>query len=317
MSKLVPKPPDPDKRIEPLPWETPKSSEDDTDAAARVKALVNSAGYCRADQDTEFLETNDTRGVRLQLDYLKPERFLRAHGIEHTIVVFGSTRIPEPAEANRRLNKARENVQKDPGNEDLLKRQQIAERIKAKSQYYRVAQEFGQIVGEAGRGPRDCRMVLMTGGGPGIMEAANRGAYRVGAKTAGLNIVLPHEQFPNPYISPDLCFSVRYFAIRKLHFLLRAKALVVFPGGFGTLDELYETLTLVQTRKILPLPIILVGRKFWSKVFKPDLLVEEGVIDPEDCDLFWYAETAEEIWQGIILWYEKAGIDLMSRTVDG
>ena len=147
----------------------------------------------------------------------------------------------------------------------------------------------------------------MTGGGPGIMEAANRGAADVDAKSIGLNITLPREQFPNPYISPELCFSVRYFAIRKLHFLLRAKALVVFPGGFGTLDEFFEALTLMQTTKIAPFPVILVGEKFWRGVFDPDFLVGEGVISAKDLDLFWYAETADEIWKGILDWHRKAG----------
>jgi uncharacterized protein (TIGR00730 family) len=147
----------------------------------------------------------------------------------------------------------------------------------------------------------------MTGGGPGIMEAANRGVSDVGANSVGLNITLPHEQFPNPYITPELCFSVRYFAIRKLHFLMRASALVVFPGGFGTLDELFETLTLVQTNTIEPLPVVLVGKEYWRRLFDIDFLVEEGVIDPEDRDLFWYAETAPEIWAGIRAWHEQAG----------
>ena len=153
--------------------------------------------------------------------------------------------------------------------------------------------------------------MLMTGGGPGIMEAANRGAYDVGAKSIGLNITLPHEQFPNPYIAPDLCFSVRYFAIRKLHLLLRARALVVFPGGFGTLDELFETLNLVQSRKIEPLPVVLVGEDYWRGAFDPDYLVREGVVDPEDRELFWYAETADEVWQGILEWHRRAGRPLL------
>jgi hypothetical protein len=151
----------------------------------------------------------------------------------------------------------------------------------------------------------------MTGGGPGMMEAANRGAFDVGAKSIGLNITLPHEQYPNPYISEELCFSVRYFAIRKLHFLLRAKALVVFPGGFGTLDELFETLNLVQSRKIKPLPVILVGEQYWRQVVDPEFLMQEGVIDPEDRDLFWYAETAQEIWDQICQWHRKAGTSLI------
>ena len=157
-------------------------------------------------------------------------------------------------------------------------------------------------------------MVVVTGGGPGVMEAANRGAYDVGAKTVGLNITLPHEQYPNPYITPGLCFRFHYFALRKLHFLLRARALVAFPGGFGTFDELFETLTLVQTRKIKPVPVILVGEDYWRRAVDLDFLVAEGVIDAEDRELFWFAETAQEIWDGIRHWYQLAGEPLFPAT---
>jgi uncharacterized protein (TIGR00730 family) len=160
-------------------------------------------------------------------------------------------------------------------------------------------------------------MVVVTGGGPGMMEAANRGAHDVGARTVGLNITLPEEQFPNPYVTPGLGFSFHYFAIRKLHFLLRARALVAFPGGFGTLDEVFETLMLIQTRKVEPLPVVLVGEDYWRRVFDPDFLVSEGTIDREDRDLFWYAETAKEIWQGILDWYELAGRPLLEGGVEG
>jgi uncharacterized protein (TIGR00730 family) len=156
--------------------------------------------------------------------------------------------------------------------------------------------------------------VIMTGGGPGIMEAANRGAYDVGAKSIGLNIHLPHEQYPNPYITPDLCFRFHYFALRKLHFLLRAKALVAFPGGYGTFDELFETLTLVQTRTIQPVPIVLVGERYWRRAVDIDFLVDEGVIDPEDRELFWFAETAQEVWDGILSWHEVNGEPLLGAT---
>jgi hypothetical protein len=149
--------------------------------------------------------------------------------------------------------------------------------------------------------------VVVTGGGPGIMEAANRGAFDIGAKSVGLNISLPHEQYPNPYITPDLSFSFHYFAMRKLHFLLRAKALVAFPGGYGTFDELFEVLTLVQTRKIKPIPVVLVGESYWRRAINLDFLVDEGVIDQEDRELFWFAETAQEIWNGILHWYDISG----------
>ena len=202
----------------------------------------------------------------------------------------------------------------DRVNPALLQRLRIAERIQAKSQYYEVARELGQLVGNAGGGCTDDRVVIMTGGGPGMMEAANRGAADVGAHSVGLNITLPSEQYPNPYVTPELCFRFHYFALRKLHLLLRAKALVAFPGGYGTLDELFETLTLVQTRKIKPLPIVLVGESFWRQAVDIDFLIEEGVIDPEDRELFWFAETAAEIWQGIQHWHRLCGEPLFPTT---
>ncbi len=306
----IPSPAKPDQRAEKLPWQHPKPPIEDPEALARVQAIMQSPSYRRADQDMDFLAIDDTRGPRLELDYLKPELLLREHGIHHTIVVFGSTRIAEPTEARRRLETARAAAAAEPDNPALQQRIAIAERIVAKSRYYDSAREFGALVGRFGEGPEDCKLVLMTGGGPGIMEAANRGASDVGAKTVGLNITLPHEQFPNPYISPELCFSLHYFAIRKLHFLLRAKALVVFPGGYGTLDELFETLTLVQTRKIQPLPVVLIGQEYWEGFFNPDFLVAEGVIDPEDRDLFWYADNATDAWEGILEWHRRAGTSL-------
>jgi len=232
---------------------------------------------------------------------------LEQHGIQHTIVAFGSTRIHEPGTIKRDLAQIRTQLEKTPENPALQGRIVVLERLLAKSRYYSVAREFGEIVGRAGNGPADNRVMLVTGGGPGIMEASNRGAFDAGAKSIGLNITLPHEQYPNPYISPELCFRFHYFAIRKLHFLLRARALVAFPGGFGTFDELFETLTLVQTRKINPLPVVLVGEEFWRDAFNVDFLAAEGVIDPEDKELFWFAETAEEIWQGLNHWYEAGG----------
>jgi len=312
----IPSPPDPVHRAERLPWEEVKSHKDDPEAFQRVEELLHSDTYRRADLDIGFLDNDDLRGVRLQLDYRKPELHLCAHGIEHTIVVFGGTRILEPDAARRNLEELISILEHSPDDPALPERIRIAERVLAKSVYYDIAREFGAIVGRSGTGPDDCRLTLMTGGGPGMMEAANRGAFDVGAKSIGLNITLPHEQYPNPYISRELCFSVRYFAIRKLHFLLRAKALVVFPGGFGTLDELFETLNLVQSRKILPLPIILVGEEYWRQVFDPDFLVNEGVIDPEDRDLFWFAETAPDIWDQICQWHDKAGRPLMIDPED-
>lgn len=297
----------PGARREPLPWQTPKAAEDDPGALARVEALIASPGYRQADRDVSFLNQDETRGVRLQIDYLKPELLLQKHGIEHTIVVFGSTRLHQPEAAQRKVRALEEALAADPGNRDVQRRLAVARSIEAKSRYYEEARAFGQLVAQCGHGPQDPRVTLVTGGGPGIMEAANRGAFDMGAKSVGLNITLPHEQFPNPYITPDLCFRFHYFAMRKLHFLKRAKALVAFPGGYGTLDELFETLTLVQTRTIDPLPVVLVGKSFWQKAVDVDFLVAEGVIDEEDRELFWYAETAEEIWQGIQHWHQASG----------
>jgi uncharacterized protein (TIGR00730 family) len=170
-----------------------------------------------------------------------------------------------------------------------------------------VAREFGRLVSATNQIANGQHRVIATGGGPGIMEADNRGAFDVGAKSVGLNISLPHEQYPNPYIAPELCFNFHYFAMRKLHFLLRAKALVAFPGGYGTFDELFEVLTLVQTRKIKPIPVVLVGESYWRRAVNLDFMVDEGVIDKEDRELFWFAETAQEIWNGILHWHDASG----------
>jgi len=308
--KHLPNPP-PERRHQPLPWHAPKSSGEDPDVMSLIDEILSSPSYRQSYLDVDFFESDDARPMRLQLDFLKPESHLQKHGILDTIVVFGSTRIAESSAANRSAKKLRDALSQSPENKDIQAKLKIAERLQAKSHYYDIAREFGQIVSNSGGGPSDCRLVIMTGGGPGIMEAANRGAHDESAKNIGLNITLPHEQFPNPYISPNLCFRFHYFALRKMHFLLRAKALVVFPGGYGTFDELFETLTLVQTRTIKPLPIVLIGKAYWQKALNIDFLVEEGVIDFEDRDLFWYAESANEIWQDILNWYESIGEPLI------
>lgn len=307
----IPTPPHPIQRHEKLPWQTPKSPEEDVDAQARLEAILHSESYQQADEDIDFLGRDESRGVRLQLDFSKPELLLQQHGVCHTIVVFGSTRIPEPAAANRRVEQLQRELLASPQNSDLERRLAVAKRIQAKNNFYEVARDFGRMVGESGGGPEDCRLVVVTGGGPGIMEAANRGAFDCGAKNIGLNITLPHEQYPNPYLTPGLSFRFHYFALRKMHFLLRARALVAFPGGFGSFDELFETLTLIQTRTMAPLPVILVGKHFWEQAVNFDFLVEEGVIDLEDRELFWYAETAQEIWEGILQWHEANGKPLL------
>mgnify|MGYP003571186422 CR=1 FL=1 len=306
--------PAPQQRCQPLPWQAPKDLADDPEALKRVQALLASPSYRPADQDSDFLRRDDVRAARLGLDYLKPELLLREQGIRDTIVVFGSTRIVEPAAARRRVGELQAARAQAPEDAELQLALRAAERVLDRSYYYMVAQEFSQLVSEAAKRSGHDGIAVMTGGGPGIMEAANRGAFEVGAKSIGLNITLPHEQYPNPYITPDLCLSFHYFALRKLHFLRRAKALVAFPGGYGTLDELFETLTLVQTRKMKPLPVVLVGAEFWSRAIDFDFLVEEGVIDPEDRELFWIAETAEEIWDGIREWHRAAGEPLAVGT---
>jgi uncharacterized protein (TIGR00730 family) len=304
----IPQPAHPDMREQPLPWHRPKSPDEDPDAPDRVCAILASPSYRLAEQDQAFFERDEARGLRLQAEYLKPELVLRDHDISDTIVVYGSTRIPEPAAATRKVAALRRSLAANPGDSDVAGKLAIAERILAKSHYYEVTREFGRLAGDNSEEVRSpSKPVIMTGGGPGLMEAANRGAFDVGAKSVGLNIDLPHEQYPNPYITTELCFRFRYFALRKMHLLLRAKALVAFPGGYGTMDELFEVLTLVQTRKIKPLPIVLVGEDFWRRAFDVDFLVDEGIIDAEDRELFWFAETATEIWDGIRRWQDACG----------
>ena len=297
-----------------LPWQHPKPKEEEPKIEELMERIFNSPSYKLAIEDVDFLTSDETRGVRLELDYLKPELIMKKYGIKHTIVVFGSARIKEPQSAMKELEKIQELLKKSPDSKTLLRELRRAEKMVEKSIYYEEARKFGQLVGKAGKGPKDNTLIIMTGGGPGIMEAANRGAYDVGAKSIGLNIQLPHEQFPNPYIDPDLCFQFHYFAIRKLHFLHRAVALVVFPGGFGTLDELFETLTLIQTRKNPPIPVVLVGKEYWHKLINFTFLVEEGTIDPEDLHIFTFKENAKEAWEYILQWYEKRGIDIFNHS---
>lgn len=309
----MPSLPHPQKRRQPLPGHAPKPPIDDPAAPAAVRAILASPTYREADEDIHFLQESETRGLRLELEYLKAETVLREHNIGHTVVVFGGTRIQEPQAAARRVEEAAAALSADPANATLRERYAIAQRLHAKSKYYEIARELGRLVGRSGESAAGGRILVMTGGGPGIMEAANRGASDVGAKSVGLNITLPHEQFPNPYVSPEVCLKFRYFALRKLHFALRARALVAFPGGFGTMDELFEILELTQTRKMPPVPVILVGEAYWRKAFDPDFLVEEGVIDPEDRELFWFAESADEVWRGILAWYEMKGEPLCAN----
>ena len=306
-----PPPPDPRKRRQPLPEQVPKDASDDPHASAAIRAIVENPSYRQAERDLDFLQEDVSRGVRLQLEYLKTETALQKHNVGHTVVVFGGTRILEPQAAKRQLAHARAALAADPSNPALKQQAAVAERVEAKSPFYDMARAFGRLVGRDGQKAPGGQILVMTGGGPGIMEAANRGAADVGAKSIGLNISLPHEQFPNPYVTPELCFQFHYFALRKLHFVMRARALVAFPGGFGTCDELFEVLALSQTRKTPPVPVVLVGEAYWRQVFDAEFLYREGVIDAEDLDLFWYADTAEAAWQSILDWYCKKGDPLI------
>jgi uncharacterized protein (TIGR00730 family) len=248
------------------------------------------SAYKLAFRDTDFLLREEMRPVRMQLELLKPEMIQNEQGIESTLVIFGSARIVAPEVAQRLLDDARSD-----GNATALA---IAQRHLAMSRYYEVARSFAALVSRKSN-ELATPIYVVTGGGPGIMEAGNRGAHDVGSKTIGLNIVLQHEQVPNPYITPELCFQFHYFGLRKMHFLMRSVALVCFPGGFGTLDELFEALTLIQTGKSRRRPVLLFGREFWSKLINFEMLVETGMISAYDLQLFRYVETAEEAWSAL------------------
>jgi predicted Rossmann-fold nucleotide-binding protein len=249
-----------------LPGHRPKSANEDPDAPSRLRAILESPSYILPEQDIAFLARDETRGVRLQIEYIKPETLLQEHGIRGTVVVYGSTRILEPDAARRNVETARQTLETDPRDSILIRKLAVAERILAKSRYYEVAREFGRLVGSCCDSDGS-RLVIMTGGGPGMMEAANRGAFEVGAKSVGLNI-----------------------------------------------DELFEVLTLVQTRKIKPVPIVLVGEEYWRRAVDVEFLADEGTIDAEDRELFWFAETANEIWGSILDWYDACGAPLGLRS---
>ena len=244
--------------------------------------------------DIDFLTREELRPVRLQLELLKPELLQQEHGIEATVVVFGSSRIVEHEIAAQRLDEAKAAAAESPQDPLLKERLAVARSILRKSHYYDEARKLGALLSKLKHHGTGCNIVVITGGGGGIMEAANRGAHDIGAETMGLNIVLPREREPNNFITPELCFQFHYFSIRKMHFLMRAQALVAFPGGYGTLDELFETLTLIQTRKIHPLPVLLFGKEFWQKLINFEVLVAEGVVGPNDLEIFRFVEKAEE-----------------------
>jgi uncharacterized protein (TIGR00730 family) len=275
-----------------------RTSKQDIAAARRGPQTPQTASsaFRLAFADDEFLTSDDTRGVRFQLEYLKPEFSLRARGIRSTVVLFGGARIPEPGKADwaARNDKQRRNLEKA-------------------SRYYDEARRFAQyasLTSEA-LGFRD--YVVVTGGGPGVMEAGNRGAHDIGAPSVGFNIVLPHEQAPNGYITPELCFNFHYFATRKIHFLLRAKVVAIFPGGFGTLDEFFETLTLIQTGRMERIPLLLFGMEFWNKVINFEALADAGTISPEDPHLFTVVDDAEEGWNVVRQHYNLPEVELRSN----
>ncbi|VAW41038.1 hypothetical protein MNBD_GAMMA01-933 [hydrothermal vent metagenome] len=274
------------------------------DEVKRIKAILNSKSYRRSDRDYDFIDSDIARPMRLQLEYLKVQSILEKKNIEKTIVVFGGTRVTQQSRANLRYAAAKAALATDPTNEDLQYHLKVAQRVLDKVKYYQEACDFATMVAKYSKHHSHTPVHVMTGGGPGIMEAANKGAYDAGEESIGLNIDLPFEQFPNPYITPELCFSFRYFALRKLHFMHRARALVAFPGGFGTFDELFEALTVIQTKTIKPIPIVLVGKEYWQTAVNFDFLAQEGVISRKDLTLFKIVETASEAWEHILDWYK-------------
>jgi uncharacterized protein (TIGR00730 family) len=278
-----------------MTFSTAKQDADYHTARLKHNSQMQSSAYRLAYYDFDFMIRDELRPVRLQLELLKPELAFTEHEIESTIVIFGSARTLSAESAQNQLNLAQQNITANPTdieNQQALKR---AEHEMQKSYYYEQARELGVLITQHNLKDKQSVFVI-TGGGAGIMEAANRGASEAGGKSIGLNIVLPHEQMPNSYITPDLCFQFHYFPIRKMHFMMRAKALIAFPGGFGTLDELFEALTLIQSKKMHRIPIILFGQRYWNRIVNFDALVEEGVISSADLDLIQYAETAEQAW---------------------
>ncbi|MCH9031431.1 MAG: TIGR00730 family Rossman fold protein [candidate division Zixibacteria bacterium] len=283
---------------------------DASEISEMMKRLTESSAYRLAFKDDDFMSLRDMRGARLQLEMLKPDMTLKKMGIYSTVVVFGGTRIISKEDSIEKIAALEKELESKPDDSKLKRKLKVAYNVLEKSHFYDEARRFARIVSGQCQINGQCDYVIVTGGGPGVMEAANRGAWECGARSIGLNIVLPDEQSPNPFITPELCFQFHYFTMRKMHFLMRARALVAFPGGYGTLDELFEALTLVQTRKARTLPIILFGKSFWEKIINFDNLVDEGVIDPEHLELFSYAETAEEAWEIIRSHHDIARVEI-------
>ncbi len=273
----------------------PSAHEDARSAGLHVGTpQCTSPSYTLAFQDNDFLLRDELRPVRLQLELMKPEMLLQENNIKSTIVVFGSARLKEPVEAAKEVERLETTCREQPDSAEYTVQLRRAKNALKYSHYYDESRKLGRLISQ---NTEDNSLVVITGGGHGIMGAANRGAHDVGAKNIGLNIVLPFEQRPNEYITPELSFQFHYFAVRKMHFLIRAKGMVAFPGGFGTLDELFESLTLIQTGKVKPFPVLLFGREFWNTVVNFEALVEAGTISEKDLSLFRYVETAEEAWE--------------------
>lgn len=287
------------KKIFPSAAEDVKRSKD----PYAIELLMKTSAYRLAYDDQDFILSDEMRGVRLMLEHSKTEQTLNQYNIQNTIAMFGSARTITPETARVQLQDAQHVLSQQPNNVELIQKLARAKNQLRQAAYYRQARELAKLITEQSMLANVPTLHIVTGGGPGIMQAANLGAHDAGGKSVGLNIVLPEEQQPNPYITPDLCLRFHYFAMRKMHFLLRAQTLVVFPGGFGTLDELFETLTLVQTKKIEPLPILLFGKDYWRRLINFDLLLEEGMIKAEDLRLFHYVDSAQEAWEFI---YEHA-----------
>lgn len=278
------------------------------DSAENRKRILASPTYLMAEDDSDFIKSQPLRPMRVAMEMMKAEAVQQRENIVATIVVFGGTRIIERSRADVMLGEAREALARSPGNPQLQANASLAEGRVERSRYYDEAREFGRIVASNCAQGMCPEFVIATGGGPGVMEAANRGAREAGGRTLGLNITLPTEQEPNPYITPELCLQFHYFAVRKINFLVRARALVAFPGGYGTLDELFETLTLIQTGVMERVPVVLFGSAWWKRLINFELLVEEGTIAPHDLGLFTYADSAQEAWDDIRAFYAARGM---------
>lgn len=273
--------------------------------AAEVSDTSALAGdsYKLAYKDDALLLRDDLQAIRLQLEWLKADLIQQEQNIHSTVVIFGGARFPELEKAQAILSQTEKDLKESPNDTKLLKQRLIADNILSNSHYYQDARLLAAKITELSLTFDSQQFVVVTGGGPGVMEAANRGATETGGKSIGLNIVLPFEQKPNPYITPELCFQFNYFALRKMHFLKRARGLVVFPGGFGTLDELFETLTLIQTKKMTAIPVVLIGKEYWQRLIDFDFLVEQGAIKEADLQLFTRVDTVEEAWNYLCLFW--------------